>query len=124
MYLSNISIQAIMAASLASFSQAAFDKNRPYVVPDSVGGQTDIDLTRELPSHNDRSVAWGAGWIPKYCYNEAKTYNLNPADFEIRNVYYKDCAAAWAICRYKGASRSWDTVIDVSMPPSPRVCRS
>ena len=117
MYLSSFSLQAIVAASLVSLSQAAFDPNRPYVVPDSVGGQTDIDVTRELPSHNNRSVAWAAGWIPKYCYNEARTYNLSPADFEVRNVYYTDCSASWAICRYKGASKSWDTVIDVSAPP-------
>lgn len=105
-----------MVGGLVSLSQAAFDKNRPYVVPDSVGGQTDIDMTHQLPSHNNLSAAWAPGSIPKYCYNEAKTYKLNPADFEVRNVLYTDCSASWAICRYKGASKDWNTVIDVSLP--------
>lgn len=114
MHSHKLSILGFGGAALISLSQAAWDPTRPAVFSDAVMQQADLDLQKELPSHNDHSTPWAAGWIPKYCYNEALTYNLSPSDFEIRNVYYTDCAAPWAICRYKTASKSWDTVIDVS----------
>ena len=122
MHSSGLPIFATVLASLAAFGQAAWDPNRPAVFSQATLNQADTDLAQELPSHNDRSAAWDAGWIPKYCYNEAVSHGLSPFDFEVRNVYYTDCAAPWAMCRYRTASKSWSTIIDVSQNP-PKLTR-
>lgn len=83
------------------------------MVFEGYGGVQETDLLNELPSHTDHSVTWGAGWIPNYCYNEAITKSVSPSDFEVRNVYYTDCSAAWAFCRHKSARTSWEFIIDV-----------
>lgn len=105
-------------ASLASMlslhlSVAAQTINKPFIWSNVQADFFESDLKNELAAHTQSSTAWAAGWIPQYCYNEAKTFGLNPSDFEVRNVFYTDCDASWAVCRHKSAgSTSWDTIID------------
>ncbi|KAH8892979.1 hypothetical protein GQ53DRAFT_610605, partial [Thozetella sp. PMI_491] len=70
----------------------------------------DPDLNKELAQKTFTSAAWGEGWIPQYCYSEANTYGLNPADFEVRNVKFSDCSGSWAVCRHKNSPETWTTI--------------
>lgn len=111
---STVPVVLLATSGLFQPTLAAWDPTRPAVFDSSYESRQEADLLNELASHTLRSEAWAAGWIPKYCYNEAKTKGLNLSDFEVRNVFYTDCDAAWAICRHKSTTRDWDYIIDVS----------
>ncbi|KAK3368426.1 hypothetical protein B0H63DRAFT_497720 [Podospora didyma] len=70
-----------------------------------------VDLQADLPTRPWRYETWPQFWIPKSCREEADVNKLNPTEFEVRDIWYEDCAAAWTVCRHGRAIESWDSIL-------------
>ncbi|KAK3369505.1 hypothetical protein B0T24DRAFT_722395 [Lasiosphaeria ovina] len=115
--LASSSVPAALGATLPDFfrlssrSESAVTLQKPAVSPPFSEDAQDRDLRADLPTRQWRFKPWPTFWMPKYCREEAVINQLQPADFEVRDVWYEDCAAAWTICRHRGAKEPWGDIL-------------
>lgn len=64
-----------------------WDPNKSHVFNGSDRSQRERNLRHYLPAQNSRAVDWNAGWIPTYCYTDAKVHGLEPDDFRSRKIF-------------------------------------
>ncbi|KAI1379935.1 hypothetical protein F4677DRAFT_442129 [Hypoxylon crocopeplum] len=60
-------------------------------------------LSRHLPYVQNHLAVLKAGVMPLSCIKEARDFNLDPSDFEVYKVTYRDCDRPWYFCRHKSA---------------------
>jgi hypothetical protein len=110
----NVSILAVITTMMA-YCHAAWDPAKQFVFSgQDIETTQNADLSKDLPAHDNTSRPWNSGIMPEFCYNEARSHNLKPEDFEIRDAYYTDCAAPWTLCRHRNSTLEWKDVITVS----------
>ncbi|KAM7210515.1 hypothetical protein V8F06_014103 [Rhypophila decipiens] len=84
---------------------------KPPIKPPFSEAIQDKDLRSELQSHQYHYDEWNEYWIPQHCLSEAEYNQLSGDDFDIRTVWYDDCAAPWVVCRHRLARENWETIL-------------
>ncbi|OJJ07852.1 hypothetical protein ASPVEDRAFT_66052 [Aspergillus versicolor CBS 583.65] len=101
---------AFLAAALAAIpASAALDK--PALTPDLdylLDGNT-ANLPQNGGAHWGK---WEDGLMPEDCKSIAEGQDLNPADFEVYDVFYDDCQDAWSFCRHKDSPEDLETLVN------------
>jgi len=99
----------LTAGFFSSFTVALLDKPALHL---------DLDYLESGSENNLHPVQssiqqWGAGWIPKDCYDIAKSYKFDPKDVQTFNVKYTDCSEAWTLCYHKNSPNTLIHIIDL-----------
>ncbi|KAK4184754.1 hypothetical protein QBC35DRAFT_40221 [Podospora australis] len=89
------------------------DLEKPPVKPAFSEDLQDRHLKQDFkPQYWRDTEPWSPGWLPEACYMEARYNELDPLEFQVVDVWYKDCAAPWTICRHSRAKENWGTILD------------
>lgn len=67
-------------------------------------------LPRQQPSQYRN---WPVGWLPHNCLVEANFNHLPPTSFEVRDIWFADCAEGWTVCRHEKSTETWASVVGV-----------
>lgn len=99
--------------------QNAPELAKPEISPPFSEAVQDRDLRSEMVYHQWHYEEWNEYWIPQTCLEEAEYNKLSADDFDVRTVWYDDCAAPWVVCRHRVAREPWDSILSVCyLPPT------
>ncbi|KAK2592709.1 hypothetical protein QQS21_009584 [Conoideocrella luteorostrata] len=87
--------------------------SKPEMSPVFPRDLLEANLLINLPATNSTWDYWGQGWIPQGCWDIATSHGLDPNDFTVLNVHYKDCPEIWTFCRHKDSSTSEVQMMDI-----------
>ncbi|KAK4178162.1 hypothetical protein QBC36DRAFT_183362 [Triangularia setosa] len=86
--------------------------DKPAIEPAFSEDIQDRHLRFDYPRKPWRSRPWEDGYLPDHCIDEAQFNNLHPLDFEVRDVWFRDCGVPWTVCRHKDAKEKWKSILD------------
>ncbi|KAL4786972.1 hypothetical protein BJX76DRAFT_319673 [Aspergillus varians] len=98
-------------ATLAALSPAQAALDKPALT-------NDLDYllegnTNNLPQNGGPYWGkWDDDLIPADCKSIAESEDLNPADFEVYDIFYDDCADGWSFCRHKNSSNDLEVLVN------------
>ncbi|EJD53722.1 hypothetical protein AURDEDRAFT_110488 [Auricularia subglabra TFB-10046 SS5] len=105
-----LSFAAVLLASNAAVNAAL---NKPVLFNDGLSPHVDSSFWANLQPTQSTWSVWAAGSLPQSCRDNARSNNVNPADFEVFSVQYTDCGNPWAFCRHRSAPLSQIDMIDL-----------
>ncbi|KAK0666561.1 hypothetical protein QBC41DRAFT_397971 [Cercophora samala] len=86
--------------------------DKPAIRPAFSEDTQDKHLRFDYPRKQWRSRPWEDDYYPNHCVDEAQFNNLWILDFEVRDVWFKDCGVPWTVCRHRDAQENWKSILD------------
>ncbi|KAK0737248.1 hypothetical protein B0T21DRAFT_401278 [Apiosordaria backusii] len=108
----SLSIPSSSSLSSSKRLQERDELDKPPIKPAFSEEVQDKHLRSDYPRGPWKSKPWADGWLPNHCIEEAEFNKLYPLDFEVRDVWFKDCGVPWTVCRHKDAKEKWRSILD------------